>query len=126
MISFEETHVHTRTSNKKSQWTEAEIQEIIDSYTNPIGKFFRDSNLTAKRVVELDLMKDLQNAPRKIRKKSSCSLNANKFDDKFLRYGPRQDMSMEERARLTKERNREHAKATRLRKKLFQEVHCNI
>ena len=38
------------------------------------------------------------------------------------RYGPRIEQSIEEKIQLCKDRNRAHAKATRQRKKLFEQV----
>jgi hypothetical protein len=60
-------------------------------------------DLTAAEVVRLDIMKDLNQAPRKCRKK----------------YGKRQKLTEEEKADQSRERNREHARSTRKRKKLF-------
>lgn len=39
-----------------------------------------------------------------------------------LKYGPRRLQGEDERQFLNRERNREHAKATRIRKKIFREV----
>ena len=38
------------------------------------------------------------------------------------RYGPRHEQSAHERMQLCKDRNRAHAKATRQRKKVFEQV----
>jgi hypothetical protein len=62
--------------------------------------------VTAKEVVDTGMMKDLVGAPTKPRKK----------------YGPRRPLTDEERMEITKQRNREHAKATRIRKRLFKQV----
>lgn len=42
------------------------------------------------------------------------------------RYGPRHELSAAERSALSKTRNREHARATRQRKKVFDQVHKQI
>ncbi len=39
-----------------------------------------------------------------------------------IKYGPRRVQGETERQSLNRERNREHAKATRIRKKIFREV----
>jgi hypothetical protein len=39
-----------------------------------------------------------------------------------IKYGPRRFQGEDERQYLNRERNREHAKATRIRKKIFREV----
>lgn len=38
------------------------------------------------------------------------------------KYGPRKKLTSQEKMQLSKERNREHARATRLRKRVFKEV----
>jgi hypothetical protein len=88
---------------------------IIDVHHNfLLFKFFRDMNITAKEAQDLNLMDDLQNAPTKPRSK----------------YGPRKSLSKQEREQITRDRNREHAKATRIRKRMFKKVnddlHINI
>lgn len=63
-------------------------------------------NLTASEVISLQLMDELQDAPRKPRTK----------------YGQRKALTDYERLQQTRERNREHAKFTRVRKRLFKKV----
>ncbi|CAM9603650.1 unnamed protein product, partial [Discosporangium mesarthrocarpum] len=78
-------------------------------------KMFTDSNPAAKLLKELDLSHEvlpvtvlglLQKLPRTERTK----------------YGKRKNLSAEERSELTKKRNREHARATRQRKKMISEA----
>jgi hypothetical protein len=69
-------------------------------------KFLRQTNLTAQEARALNIEQLLLLAPKKPRTK----------------YGKRRSVSAEERAELSRQRNKEHARATRLRRKLFQKV----
>jgi hypothetical protein len=62
--------------------------------------------LSAQEALDLNIQEQLLSAPRKPRTK----------------YGKRKVISAEERAAINKERNREHARATRMRKRIFKEV----
>ena len=57
-------------------------------------------------VVQCNIMESLMHVPKKSREK----------------YGPRKNLTVEERLELGRQRNREHARATRLRKKIFKKV----
>eukprot|EP00600_Ochromonadales_sp_CCMP1393_P002972 CAMPEP_0174982664 /NCGR_PEP_ID=MMETSP0004_2-20121128/16647_1 /TAXON_ID=420556 /ORGANISM="Ochromonas sp., Strain CCMP1393" /LENGTH=225 /DNA_ID=CAMNT_0016234697 /DNA_START=267 /DNA_END=944 /DNA_ORIENTATION=- len=80
--------------------------EMIQSQTDPVGKYLRYRGVSAAQVVEFNLHRLLLQAPKTPRQK----------------YGPRSDLTEEERVTLNKERNREHAWATRQRKKIFDLV----
>ncbi len=62
--------------------------------------------LSAQDALDLNIQEQLLRAPRKPRTK----------------YGKRKVVSAEERVAVNKERNREHARATRMRKRIFKEV----
>jgi hypothetical protein len=59
-----------------------------------------------REAIELDIQHQLLFAPKKPRTK----------------YGKRSNLTPEERLALSRRRNREHARATRLRKKIFKQV----
>ena len=88
------------------------IQQLLDklrplfSLSIYLGKFLRDLNLSAVDALRLDLMDFLESAPRKERK----------------RYGKRKKLSISERSEIARQRNREHAKATRERRKVFAQI----
>ena len=83
------------------------IKRILDSPTDPRGKFLRGLQLSASECVELDLYHFLESIPRRKRSK----------------YGKRRNNQSEaERLEITKSRNREHAKATRDRRKVFIQI----
>ncbi len=63
-------------------------------------------NLSVKEILCLDLVSFLEKVPRKPRSK----------------YGKRKKLTLQERAERLKQRNREHAKATRDRKKIFNTI----
>lgn len=69
-------------------------------------KFLRELKVSPEEVIQSNIMDFLKLAPRKHRSK----------------YGPRKAMTAEERRELSKERNRVHAKATRMRKRIFKKV----
>jgi hypothetical protein len=71
-----------------------------------VKQFLRTRNISAQEAVMIGIDKILLQAPKKHRAK----------------YGPRREISSSYREEQTRERNREHAKATRKRRKLFREV----
>ena len=80
------------------------IEKILHSPTDPRGKFLRGLQLSASECIMLDLLPYLKSIPRRKRSK----------------YGKRRnDQSDAERSEITKSRNREHARATRDRRKVF-------
>eukprot|EP01036_Dinobryon_divergens_P033250 gene33250-42994_t len=87
-----------------------ELQEVFDDLTrrptDPVGKFLKEQQLSASEAIELDIQHQLLFAPKKPRTK----------------YGKRSNLTPEERLALSRRRNREHARATRLRKKIFKQV----
>eukprot|EP01041_Mallomonas_annulata_P001097 gene1096-2131_t len=97
------TAIQSRRGASTAIWTEDDCRKLLTSPTNPIGKFLRDMELDAADTVRLGIMADLEQAPRKVRRK----------------YGKRKVLSEEQRAELSRERNREHARSTRRRKKVF-------
>lgn len=84
------------------------------------GKLLRNYGISAADVIEWDLMPKLEQVPRTPRTK----------------YGRRNQLSEAERAELNRQRNREHSQATRIRRKIFEEIleirdsklqrHCSI
>ncbi|KAJ1436848.1 hypothetical protein B484DRAFT_477529 [Ochromonadaceae sp. CCMP2298] len=85
---------------------ERDISEMIDSQTDPVGKFLRDRVLTAQAIIQLDLHEIVLNAPKTPRRK----------------YGPRTELTEQQRNDMNKKRNRDHAWATRQRKKIFEMI----
>jgi len=65
--------------------------------------------LTPRDAIRFQVHELLLKAPRKVREK----------------YGPRREIEADERILTNRERNREHAKATRTRKRIFKEVSDN-
>ena len=83
------------------------IEKILDSPTDPRGKFLRGLRLSVSECVQLDLLPFLESIPR----------------TKRVKYGKRRsDLSDAERTNLIKSRNREHAQATRERRKVFMQI----
>ena len=83
------------------------VEKILDSPTDPRGKFLRGLQLSASECIDLDLYRFLESIPRRKRSK----------------YGKRRiNQSNAERSEITKSRNREHAKATRDRRKVFTQI----
>ncbi len=66
--------------------------------------------LTPHDAIRYNVHNLLLQAPRKQREK----------------YGPRREIDVDERILTNRERNREHAKATRTRKRIFKEVSNNF
>ena len=66
----------------------------------------RKNNITAREAVRLNIHHLLLQAPRKYR----------------MKYGKRREISDKERTMTNRQRNREHARATRMRRKIFKEV----
>lgn len=62
--------------------------------------------ISLEEIYELGIQDLIIRAPKKSRKK----------------YGPRREVTGEEKKLVNRERNKEHAKATRLRKKIFKKV----
>ncbi len=79
-----------------------QLGQLMDPST-PAGKFLRDLGITMEDARQLGIVSLLQNLPRKERTK----------------YGKRKKLSNDEKKVLTKERNREHARSTRTRKKMI-------
>lgn len=101
--------MHSSTESNGSNrgfWTERDIENIKEDTTNPIGKFLRESKLSNEEIIRMDLMSSLAQFPRKVRQ----------------RYGPRKLLTAEQRIQQAKERNKFHARATRLRKKMFKQT----
>lgn len=69
-------------------------------------QFLKEQQLSASEAIALDIQQQLLLAPKKQRTK----------------YGKRTHLSEEQRLALSRQRNREHARATRLRKKIFKQV----
>ena len=95
-----------RYSQEEESWTVEDVRSMMDNSIDPVGKFLTTLNLSPQEIIRRGLMKRLKFAPKKVRGK----------------YGPRKDLTAEERKNLSKERNRVHARATRMRKKIFKEV----
>lgn len=70
----------------------------------------RKNNITAKDAIHLNIHHLLLQAPRKYR----------------MKYGRRREVSEKERTVTNRVRNREHARATRMRRKIFKEVRKTI
>lgn len=70
------------------------------------GQFMRKHGLTPADAIRHNVHCLLLEAPRKLREK----------------YGKRREISSNERVLTCRARNREHAKATRMRKRIFREV----
>ncbi len=79
-----------------------QLGQLMDPST-PAGKFMRELGITMEDARQLGIVSLLQNLPRKERTK----------------YGKRKKLSDDEKRVLTKERNREHARSTRTRKKMI-------
>ncbi len=79
-----------------------ELGQLMDPST-PAGKFLRELGITMDDARQLGIASLLQDLPRKERTK----------------YGKRKKLSNDEKRVLTKERNREHARSTRTRKKMI-------
>ncbi len=79
-----------------------QLGQLMDPST-PAGKFLRDLGITMDDARQLGIASLLQDLPRKERTK----------------YGKRKKLSNDEKRVLTKERNREHARSTRTRKKMI-------
>jgi hypothetical protein len=73
-------------------------------------QFMRRLDISAKDAIKYNIHRLLLNCPRKSREK----------------YGPRKEVDEDERLTTNRERNREHAKATRLRRKIFKQVITEI
>uniref|UniRef100_A0A7S2XWF6 BZIP domain-containing protein n=1 Tax=Fibrocapsa japonica TaxID=94617 RepID=A0A7S2XWF6_9STRA len=86
--------------------SDSEIQKLLEGPHNPAAKFLRELNLSIEDARRLDILALLTNLPRKERTK----------------YGKRKALTPEERNELTKQRNREHARSTRKRKKIIMEA----
>lgn len=71
-----------------------------------IVQFLRSHHLSVADVLNLHLHPLLLQAPKKVRGK----------------YGKRREVSTAQREALTRERNRDHARATRKRRRIFREV----
>jgi hypothetical protein len=99
-----------KTKNKQTNNLNVQILDLKTSISISLLQFLRATNLTAEEAVDMDIVAKLLTVPRKSRKK----------------YGQRREVSHEERAAISRERNREHASATRRRKKIFQEVSGKI
>lgn len=69
-------------------------------------QFLRSHHLSVADVLNLHLHPLLLQAPKKVRGK----------------YGKRREVSTAQREALTRERNRDHARATRKRRRIFREV----
>lgn len=70
----------------------------------------RRRKLSAREAVEIGVDRLLLKAPRKVREK----------------YGPRRNMTQKQRDDQLKERNRCHAKATRMRRRLFRLIDARV
>lgn len=79
---------------------------FIFIYNLYILQFLKEQNITAHEAEQLNIVQYLLYAPKKQREK----------------YGKRKPISKEEKLAVQKERNREHARATRERQKLFKMV----
>ncbi len=79
-----------------------QLGQLMDPST-PAGKFLRDLGITMDDARQLGIASLSQDLPRKERTK----------------YGKRKKLSNAEKKVLTKERNREHARSTRTRKKMI-------
>ena len=87
-------------------WTLAECEKILKSLVNPVGKFLRGQGVSAEDALRLNLLPHLMEAPIKERTK----------------YGPRRNLTAQERADQLKERNKQHARHTRRRRRVFKIV----
>mmetsp|Transcript_2738 Transcript_2738/g.3773 ORF Transcript_2738/g.3773 Transcript_2738/m.3773 type:complete len:302 (-) Transcript_2738:1895-2800(-) len=100
----------TAINGNENSLSPSELQRVFDDLvsrpTDPIGKFLKETNLTAEEAIQLNIQHHLLYAPKKQRTK----------------YGKRVALTADERAALCRQRNREHAKATRLRRKLFKQI----
>lgn len=76
--------------------------DLSANANNPASKLMRYLNLSVDDCQKLDILQLLQQLPRKQREK----------------YGKRKSLTQEEKSELTKQRNREHARCTRERKKI--------
>eukprot|EP00597_Dinobryon_sp_UTEXLB2267_P013342 CAMPEP_0170127958 /NCGR_PEP_ID=MMETSP0020_2-20130122/20829_1 /TAXON_ID=98059 /ORGANISM="Dinobryon sp., Strain UTEXLB2267" /LENGTH=243 /DNA_ID=CAMNT_0010361675 /DNA_START=221 /DNA_END=948 /DNA_ORIENTATION=- len=92
----------TAINGNENSLSPSELQRVFDDLvsrpTDPIGKFLKETNLTAEEAIQLNIQHHLLYAPKKQRTK----------------YGKRVALTADERAALCRQRNREHAKATRL------------
>ena len=91
---------------RTQDWGIETVESLINSPTDPVGKFLRDLNISAVQAIDLDIMKKLATAPKKNREK----------------YGPRRKLTEAERLEVSRSRNREHARATRTRRKIFKKL----
>eukprot|EP01031_Cornospumella_fuschlensis_P030237 gene30237-36542_t len=87
-----------------------ELQSSLDSVTDPVGKFLRKWHLSACDAIRLNIHHLLIHAPRKPREK----------------YGKRKELTSTDRLLVCRERNREHAKSTRVRKRIFREIEAML
>lgn len=82
------------------------LEKVFTSKTDPMGKFLKKNNLTINDVIDLNIENKILQCPKTQRTK----------------YHKRKGLSDDEKLKLTRQRNREHARATRLRRKIYQEV----
>lgn len=108
------------------------VVKILDSQTNPIGKFLRDLGVSAADVIQLNIMPHLD----EVMLHHTIAYEVSQLFTppiKYLHiiqaprkprtvYGKRKDLPPMDRKALNRERNREHAKSTRKRRKIFETV----
>ena len=82
------------------------LEKVFTSKTDPMGKFLKKNNLTFKDIIDLNLENKILQCPTKQRTK----------------YHKRKGLSADEKLKINRQRNREHAKATRIRRKIYKEV----
>eukprot|EP00981_Chlorochromonas_danica_P007545 scaffold1769_cov164-Ochromonas_danica.AAC.18 len=87
-----------------------ELQSYVESPTDPVGKFMRKLQMTPEDAIRWGVFDRLIEAPRKQRAK----------------YGKRREVSHSDRAVTCRARNREHARATRVRKRIFREIEAIV
>ena len=138
--------LHLFDTKNKTKWNSQEINRLMKCSTNPIGKFLKTLNISISTIIDLNLMELLMNeAPIKKREKVSVNIVTivlvviiyiiymliNNFYPHtfvlfvyfvYIQYGTRRLMTTNEKKLQEKQRNREHAHATRLRRKVFKKV----
>jgi len=93
-------------SRNQAVQVDEELPDVLHGVNTSAAQFLRDLNLSIEDAKQLDILGILQSCPRKARTK----------------YGKRKFMTDDERVKLTRIRNREHARSTRKRKKIIMEA----
>eukprot|EP01038_Epipyxis_sp_PR26KG_P010703 gene10703-14371_t len=99
---------YSETDSNSIAVIEESVTALMSKPTDPVGKFLREMRFSMDEIIRYNILETLKRAPKKPRNK----------------YGIRNKgkISEAEKNQISKERNREHARATRTRKRLFKEI----